>query len=67
VKLLSVEPPYDPKLEEVRDGIRTKLAAERREKGMEAFLSGIWKGADVRIDEEALKQLKAPQAGAAKK
>lgn len=65
VKLLAVEPPYEPKLEDVRDQLRAQLTTERRGKALEAFLGGIWKQADVKIDEEALKQLKAPPAGGA--
>jgi hypothetical protein len=65
VKLLSVEPPYEPKLDELRDSLRTLLTTERRTTGLEAFLGGIWKRADVKIDEVALKQLKAPPAGGA--
>lgn len=65
VKLLGVEPPYEPKLEDVRDSIRTQLTTDHRTKGLEAFLGEIWKKADVKIDEEALKQLKAPPAGGA--
>lgn len=68
VKLLAAEPPYEPKLEDVRDALRTQLATERRTKGLEAFLGDVWKSADVKIDEEALKQLKAPPpAGTGKK
>jgi hypothetical protein len=62
VKFLGVEPAYEPKLEEVRDALRTQLATERRTKGLEAFLGDVWKKADVKIDEEALKQLKPPKA-----
>jgi hypothetical protein len=65
VKMLSVEPPYEPKLDELRDSLRTQLTTERRTTGLEAFLGGIWKNANVKIDEEALKQLKAPPAGGA--
>ncbi len=65
VKLLGVEQSYEPKLDDVRDSLRTQLTTERRTKGLEAFLGDIWKKADVKIDEEALKQLKAPPAGGA--
>jgi hypothetical protein len=65
VKFLGVEPAYEPKLEEVRDSLRTQLATERRTKGLEAFLGDVWKKADVKVDEEAVRQLKAPPAGAA--
>jgi hypothetical protein len=68
VKLLAAEPPYEPKLEDVRDALRTQLATERRTKGLEAFLGDVWKSADVKIDEEALKHLRAPPpAGTGKK
>lgn len=68
VKFLAVEPAYEPKLEEVRDALRTQLATERRTKALDAFLAGIWNGADVKIDEEALNHLKAaPAARAAAK
>lgn len=68
VKLLGADPAYDPKLEDVRDAIRTQLVTEGRTKGLEAFLSEIWKKADVRIDEAALAQLKpaAPARAGAK-
>jgi len=68
VKLLAAEPPYEPKLEDLRDTLRTQLATERRAKALEAFLGDVWKSADVKIDEEALKQLRAPPpAGTGKK
>lgn len=62
VRFLGAEPAYEPKLEDVRDALRTQLATERRTKDMEAFLGDVWKRADVRIDEDALKQLKPPPA-----
>jgi parvulin-like peptidyl-prolyl isomerase len=65
VKLLGVEAAYEPRVDEVRDAIRTQLTTERRAKGLEEFLGGIWKRADVKIDEGALKQLKAPPVGGA--
>ena len=61
VKLLSEEPAYEPKLEEVRDQLRAQLVAERRTKGLEELFGEIWKRAEVRIDEDAFKQLKAPR------
>jgi peptidyl-prolyl cis-trans isomerase C len=68
VKFLGVEPAYEPKLDELRDSLRTQLTTERRAMGLEAFLGDIWKKAGVKIDEEALKQLKAaPAAGAVAK
>jgi parvulin-like peptidyl-prolyl isomerase len=66
VKLLSVEPAYAPKLDDVRDAIRTQLTAERRSTALEAFLADAWKRADVRIDEKALEQLKVSPATAAR-
>lgn len=65
VKLLAVDPPWEPKIEELRDSLRTQLTTERRSTGLEAFLGGIWKRADVKIDDAALKQLKAPPQGGA--
>lgn len=66
VKLLSVEPAYAPKLEDVRDALRNQLATERRSKALEAFLADVWKKADVRIDEKALEQLRTLRTAAPK-
>ncbi len=68
VKFLGAEPAYEPKLEDLRDALRTQLTTERRGKALEAFLGDIWKKADVKIDEGALKQLQVPPTtGAAAK
>jgi len=57
VKLLSKDPAYEPRLEDVRDQIRAKLANDRREADLRAFFDRLWREADVRIDEDALKTL----------
>jgi parvulin-like peptidyl-prolyl isomerase len=57
VKLLGREPAQDPKFEELRDTLRTRLASERRAEHRKAFIDGIWKQANVRVDEAALERV----------
>jgi hypothetical protein len=60
LKVLAVEDPHDAAYDELRDAIRARLTADRREKAFDEFAGAIWKGADVRIDEKALERL-APE------
>jgi hypothetical protein len=57
VKVLGHETGYEPSLDEVKDPIRSRLAAERRTTGYQAFLERTWKEAEVVVDEKAVAEL----------
>lgn len=59
LKLLGREASQEPTFEGVRDGLRVRLATERREERRKAFLADVWKRADVKIDEALLDHLVA--------
>ncbi len=63
VKLLGREAAYEPRFEVVRDALRARLSNERRNTGRKRFLEEVWKQAEVRIDDEAVKNLKVAAAG----
>jgi hypothetical protein len=66
VKLVGREAAYEPRFEMVRDALKTRLANERRTADRKHFLDGLWKQADVKIDEEVLRNLTIPpRAGVA--
>ncbi len=57
VKVLGHEEGYAPALEELKESIRSRLAAERRGAAFEAFLARLWKDAGVTVDEKAVAEL----------
>lgn len=57
VKVLAVEESREASYDGLRDSIRARLTADRREKAFEEFIAAIWKDADVTIDEKALEKL----------
>lgn len=57
VKLLGREDGYQPALEEMKEPIRARLAAERRSAAYEAFLKRLWSEAAVKLDEKAIERL----------
>ena len=57
VKVLGHEKGYEPVLEEVKEPIRSRLAAERRATAYQAFLDRTWKEAGVVVDEKAVAAL----------
>lgn len=57
VKLTSRQPGLDQPFESVKARIANRLGAERRTKSLDTFIAELRKGADVKIDEEALKKL----------
>ncbi len=57
VKVLGHEEGYEPGLEELKESIRSRLAAERRAKAYQAFLERLWKDAGVKVDEKAVADL----------
>jgi parvulin-like peptidyl-prolyl isomerase len=57
IKLLGREPAYQPRFEELREALRARISSQSRVAAVEKLTDEIWKAADVRIDEEALKQL----------
>lgn len=57
VKVLGHEEGYEPGLEELKESIRSRLAAERRATAYRAFLDRLWKDAGVTVDEKAVADL----------
>jgi len=57
LKLLSRAPAFAPQLEELRETVRARLVAERRETRRKVVLDEALKGADLQIDETALKEV----------
>jgi hypothetical protein len=57
VKVLGHEKGYEPAFEEVKESIRSRLAAERRATAYQAFLDRLWKDAGVTVDEKAVAEL----------
>jgi parvulin-like peptidyl-prolyl isomerase len=57
VKVLGLEESYEPALEELKESIRSRLAAERRATAFETFLEQLWKEAGVTVDEKAVAEL----------
>ncbi len=62
VKVIAREAGREASYDELRDAIKTRLTAERREKAFKEFMDGLWKRSDVKIDEAALKQLATDEA-----
>lgn len=54
VKVLAREEGREASFDELREGIRARLAAERHERALKAFLDARWAQAKVEIDEKAL-------------
>jgi parvulin-like peptidyl-prolyl isomerase len=63
VKLLGREAAYEPRFETMRDALRARLSTERRNEDRKRFMEEIWKKAEVKIDEQALKNLQLTAAG----
>jgi parvulin-like peptidyl-prolyl isomerase len=59
LKLLGREAAQEPTFEAVRDGLRVRLASERREERRKAFLDEVWKRAAVQVDDEKVERLVA--------
>ncbi|MGB8931656.1 MAG: peptidyl-prolyl cis-trans isomerase [Anaeromyxobacteraceae bacterium] len=57
VKLLGREAAYEPRFEAIRDALQARVANERRSADRERFLDDLWKAADVKIDDDAVKKL----------
>lgn len=57
VKVLGREEGREAALEDVRDAIRSRLAADRHEKAIKAFMDGVWADAGIKFDEKALDRL----------
>jgi parvulin-like peptidyl-prolyl isomerase len=54
VKVLAREEGREASFDELREGIRARLTAERHERALKAFLDARWAQAKVEIDEKAL-------------
>jgi parvulin-like peptidyl-prolyl isomerase len=59
LKLLGHEAAYEPRIDELRDTLRSRLTAERRAERRRALLDRAWKDARVRIDEGAVRKVVA--------
>ncbi len=66
VKLLGREAAYEPSFETVRDTLRARLASERRTADRKRFLEELWKQAEVKIDDQAVKALVVETSSARK-
>ena len=62
VKLLGREAAYEPRFEALRDSLRARLSSERRAADRKRFLDDLWKRAEVKIDDEAVKGLAVGKA-----
>jgi parvulin-like peptidyl-prolyl isomerase len=59
VKVIARETGREASYDELRDPIRARLTAERREKAFKEFMDALWARSDVTIDDAALKQFVA--------
>jgi parvulin-like peptidyl-prolyl isomerase len=57
VKLVGREAAYEPRFEAVRDTLKARWTNERRNAERKAFLDRLWKQAEVRIDDDAVRAL----------
>lgn len=57
VKVLAREQGRDASYEELRDAIKARIAADRREKAFQAYMDGVWASGDVKIDDAALEKV----------
>ncbi|MGB8931454.1 MAG: peptidylprolyl isomerase [Anaeromyxobacteraceae bacterium] len=57
VKLLGREAAYEPRFEAIRDALQARVANERRSADRKRFVEDVWKAADVKIDDDAVKRL----------
>jgi hypothetical protein len=57
VKVIAREAGREASWDELRDPIKARLTAERREKASKAFMDAVWTKGNVVIDEAALKQV----------
>jgi len=63
VKVRAREDGHEASRNGLRDTIKARLTADRREQALKEFLDALWARSDVKIDDAALKQV-APDAGA---
>jgi parvulin-like peptidyl-prolyl isomerase len=61
VKVIARETGREASYDELREAIRARLTAERREKAFKEFMDALWARSDVKIDEAALRQLAADE------
>lgn len=64
LKLVGREAAYEPRFETVRDTLRARLSSERRTVDRKRFLDELWKRAEVKIDEQAVRGLAIEKAAA---
>jgi peptidyl-prolyl cis-trans isomerase C len=62
VKVVAREAGHEASWDELRDPIKARLTADRREQALKEFMDALWARSDVKIDDAALKQV-APDAG----
>src|SRR6266545_1088597 len=63
VKVIAREAGHEASWDELRDPIKARLTADRREQALKEFMDALWARWDVKIDDAVLKQV-APDAGA---
>ncbi len=61
VKVLAREEGREASYEEMREGIKARLAADRRDRAFKEFMDALWAKADVHIDEQALARVEAKE------
>jgi hypothetical protein len=59
VKVIAREAAHEASYDELRDPIKARLTAERREKAFKEFMDALWARSDVKIDDAALSALVA--------
>lgn len=59
VKLLAREEGREASFEELGEGIKARLAADRRDKAFKEFMDAVWAKADPKIDEQALAKVES--------
>lgn len=66
LKVLAREEGREASYDELREAIKARLTAERREKAFKEFTDRLWSDANVKIDEKALEQVLAERVKDAK-
>ncbi|WP_242393407.1 peptidylprolyl isomerase [Anaeromyxobacter oryzisoli] len=65
VKVLAREEGREARYDELRDAIKARITADRREKAFKEFMDRLWASGDVKIDEAALERIGREQGAQA--
>jgi peptidyl-prolyl cis-trans isomerase C len=57
LKLLGREAAYEPRFEAIRDALQARVVNERRNADRKRFVEDLWKAADVKIDDDAVRKI----------